>query len=97
MDDDGKDVLRLYIQAISPDICDLEISGLLSELSPVVRKKDSVIVKQGEVACHCYFVLKGCLRMFHADAAGNEFTAGFIIENGSLTILDSYRFNRPSL
>lgn len=96
MADDVKNVLYLYIKSVSPDISDFEILNLLKELNPVSYKKDSVIVQQGKVAFNCYFILKGCLRMFYIDADGNEYTSGFFIENESLAILDSYRFNKPS-
>lgn len=96
MKDEVKNVLYLYVKALSPDLNDMEISDLLKELNPVAYKKNSVLVKQGDVASKCYFILKGCLRLFFIDAEGNEYTSGFFIENESLTILDSYRFNKPS-
>ncbi len=91
-----KEVLHDYVKTITPDLNESEISILLEELNPVTYKKHTVIVAQGEIAANCYFVLKGCLRIFYIDDEGDEHTSGFFIENESLSILDSYRFRKPS-
>jgi CRP-like cAMP-binding protein len=54
--------------------------------------KGTVLVREGEVAGECYFVLRGCLRQFCLIGAQERNTA-FYLEEESATFFESY-FNR---
>jgi CRP-like cAMP-binding protein len=73
-----------------------DIGAVLADLDirPVAR--GTVLVRPGEVAKDCYFVLKGCLRLYFLDAGGAEHSTEFFTEEDALTILEGYRHGRPS-
>lgn len=96
MDSGMKTVLYNYVKSISPASGDKDIDKIIDELRPVKYKRRAVLVKQGTIAYNCYFVIQGCLRLYYRDNEGNEHTSGFFIENDSLTILQSYKFHKPS-
>jgi CRP-like cAMP-binding protein len=96
MGNDGKEDLYNYIKEISPSGSTDEIMKIIEELHPKRYGKGTLLVGQGNTAYNCYFVLKGCLRIFFVDDDGKENTSGFIIENEPVTILQSYRFRKPS-
>lgn len=96
MDNTVHDNLNSYIKSLYPNISESELSALSKEVSCTVYKKNSLLVRQGDIAANCYFILKGCLRLFYVDGEGNEFTSGFFIENESVSILDSYRYGKIS-
>jgi len=69
---------------------------LVDELKPKNYGKRTILVAQDAIARNCYFVIKGCLRLFFLDENGVENTSEFFAEEDSLTIIESYRNNQPS-
>ncbi len=47
-------------------------------------KKGTILLREGEISMHSYFVLKGCLRSYHI-IEGEERTTAFYTEGESLT------------
>lgn len=60
---------------------DEEFSTFLTFLTPVTLKKKELFTVQGEHCRYLAFVNSGCLRAFHTDAKGDEFTMYFAFLN----------------
>lgn len=56
--------------------------------------KNDILLKEGQYAKECYFVLKGCLRSYYLHNE-DEKTTDFFIENEAITPV-SYTTNKPS-
>ncbi|WP_237658392.1 Crp/Fnr family transcriptional regulator [Ureibacillus xyleni] len=54
-----------------------EIQRILNELVVETFPKKTVLLKQGEIATNCYFVLKGCIRQFTINDDGKEVTIDY--------------------
>jgi CRP-like cAMP-binding protein len=92
--DDLRAILQSYVKTLLP-VDGNELDSIVENLRVATYPKGTRLVAQGEVASHCYFVLRGCLRTFHVTE-GREHTAGFFVESETLTIVESYRHRRPS-
>lgn len=88
--------LALFIKEMMPDISEVQLGKLVLDLPVVEYPRNERLVRQGEAAEDCYFVLKGCLRMYYVDEEGNEHTVDFFTELQSLTIFESYKEGKPS-
>jgi len=60
---------------------DENFSALISYLSPVLLKKKEFFTVQGEPCRYLAYVNSGCLRAFHTDTKGDEFTLYFAFAN----------------
>ena len=60
---------------------DEEFDNFISYLTPVVLKKKEYFTKQGEHCRYLAFVNSGCLRAYHTDNKGDEFTMYFAFLN----------------
>ncbi|MBS0029899.1 Crp/Fnr family transcriptional regulator [Chitinophaga sp. 22321] len=72
-----------------------EIDELGNLLTVKTAKKNTVIVKQGQVCCDCYFVLKGCLRQY-VISDGAEKTIAFYTEEQAINFYTSAVQKKPS-
>jgi hypothetical protein len=88
--------LEQFIRIVAPEISDDLVAQLVQALPAVSRSRGEVLVRQGDVAADCYFVLTGCLRMYFTDEQGNEKTSDFFTEQQSLVIFESYKQGLPS-
>lgn len=59
--------------------------------------KGELLLKQGEVASHGFFVKNGCLKSYVVDKAGKEHILQFAPEGWLITDLDSMSNKVPSL
>src|SRR6478609_8574802 len=77
-------------------IDDNEASQLLSylKISSIVKKE--LLLKEGEVCRHNYFVEKGCLRMYFVNDKGTEQITQFAIENWWIADYMSFDRQTPS-
>jgi CRP-like cAMP-binding protein len=91
-----RDLLRSFIRSNSPEVDDSLVEQLVKTVEPKEYPVGTLLVRQGDVATDCYFVLAGCLRMFSLDEEGNEKTVEFFIEQQSVVIYESYTHGRPS-
>ena len=57
-------------------------------------KKNDILLKKGQYAKECYFVLKGCLRSYYL-LDDEEKTTAFFVENDPITPV-SYTMDEPS-
>jgi CRP-like cAMP-binding protein len=89
-------LLRSFIRSNSPQMEDCLVEQLAEAVEPKEYPAGTLLVRQGDVATDCYFVLAGCLRMFSLDEQGNEKTVEFFIELQSVVIYESYTHGRPS-
>lgn len=78
------------------NISENEMADMLRIIHTASFNKNEVILKQGEVGRMAAFVVKGCVRSFYKDEAGEEFTAGFVFENHPLTPMDFFSNPTPS-
>ncbi|MBN2658924.1 MAG: Crp/Fnr family transcriptional regulator [Spirochaetales bacterium] len=88
--------LEAFIRDMMPDITPDQLRELAEALPVIEHRRGTILVRQGDAAEDCYFVLKGCLRLFHTDEEGNEHTAELYTELQSLTIFESYKEGKPS-
>ncbi len=92
----ARDLLRSFIRSNSPDVDDSLVEQLVEAVEPKEFPRGTLLVRQGDVATDCYFVLAGCLRMFSFDEEGNEKTVEFFTEQQSVVIYEGYAHGRPS-
>jgi len=75
---------------------DDEEAKVLAEHNPVrTFKKGTNLLREGEIADKCWFVLKGCVRQYHI-IDGSEKTTFFYTENQSIAPTSSYEKQIPS-
>lgn len=64
---------------------------------PMETKRADLLLREGQVCRHEYFVLNGCCRQYETDAAGNTNILHFAVEGWWVTDLDSMLAETPSL
>lgn len=96
MDEEYRAILQRFVKALQPNLFEEDFLRMSEELKVVGYPAGTLLVRQGGQAPDCYFVLQGCLRTFYQTDDGEEHTSGFFFEGESLTILESYRFQKPS-
>lgn len=57
--------------------------------------KRSILHKQDEVSGRASFIIKGAVRSYYTDRAGEEHTVGFTFENEPLVAIDSFLRQAP--
>lgn len=67
-----------------------EAAFILSFFKAQSFKRNSILLRSGQVAHEVFFVLKGALHQFYTDEAGNERTCNFTFENDFVTDLESF-------
>lgn len=68
----------------------------IAEVIPVhTYEKGKILLRQGEVATKCYFILKGCIRRFHL-INGEEVTTAVYTEEQAVVPFSSYNNQEPS-
>jgi len=55
----------------------------------------TILLKEGEIAGHIYFIKKGCLRLWFNDD-GKDITFQFFFENRAVASIESFLKNAPS-
>lgn len=73
----------------------VEQDHFVSKLIVKRYKRKELILQEGEICKHVYFINKGCLRYFH-KVSGHENTAQFFFENGWYTDFDSLLTGKPT-
>jgi CRP-like cAMP-binding protein len=68
----------------------------LDEFEPVSFKKGEVLLRQGEVCKHLYYILKGGVRCFMLDENGKEVNLHFYFEDELASEFKSLRSEEPS-
>jgi CRP/FNR family transcriptional regulator, anaerobic regulatory protein len=75
---------------------DEEFSKFITYLSPITLKKKDFFTVQGEHCRYLAFVNSGCLRAFHTDSKGDEFTMYFAFINWWTGDKSSFYSDTPS-
>ncbi|WP_256013713.1 Crp/Fnr family transcriptional regulator [Desertivirga xinjiangensis] len=73
-----------------------EIILLTSHFKHKTLKKKQYLLEQGEVARYEYFIIKGCLKTFNVNQAGEESILSFSTENWWVGDLYSFWTGNPS-
>ncbi len=58
-------------------------------------KKDTILLKEGDISFFCYFILKGCIREYYL-IDGEEKTTAFYTEEQSVVSFTSYANQKPA-
>lgn len=90
--------LHRFREAISKyhPVSDETISLFLNEFHPVQLKKGEVLLRQGEVCKHLFFIVKGAIRCFRIDENGKEVNLHFYFEDELASEFKSLRTQEPS-
>ncbi|SEL79165.1 cAMP-binding domain of CRP or a regulatory subunit of cAMP-dependent protein kinases [Chitinophaga rupis] len=87
-------ILANFAMHITLDPAETEYVRSLLQQKQV--KKNSVLLKSGEV-CRCvYFVVKGCLRLYHTDEGGKAHIISFSPENWWAVDIASFYSQTPA-
>ncbi len=86
--------IRKFIENIEP-MSDSDWQFFSSKLQKVKLKKNSLLLKIGEVEDHLCFMRKGVVR-FYVPREDHDLTFGFLFENEFVTAYDSFLMRTPS-
>ena len=89
------EIFKTYLQT-QAHIPDEEIALLTRDLAVKNIEKGKVVLRQGEVCRHSFFVEKGLLRAFTIDGAGKEHIIQFAPERWIISDRSSVYFQEPS-
>jgi len=82
--------------AETDNFSDEDFEKFISFLTPVVIKKKEFFTMQGEHCRYLAFVNSGCLRAFHSDEKGDEYTMYFAFLNWWIGDKTSFYSGTPS-
>jgi CRP-like cAMP-binding protein len=91
------EVLRSIIkEVITPDEQKTErIETCFTEL-PLI-KRNTIILAQGQVCKHFYFIKTGCIRSYYVTKEGLEKTRLIMFEHSPITVLSSFISQKPAV
>jgi len=89
-----QDQLIAYFSAIMPLTAE-EIAGIRESMCIRTFKKGTILLKEGQIAKECYFVLKGCVRQYYV-VEGEEKTSNFFTENQWVVSVNSFMNKTPA-
>jgi CRP-like cAMP-binding protein len=72
------------------------LNAFLNQFELIDLKKGEVLLREGEVCKHLYFILKGGIRCFMNDENGKEINLHFYFEDQLASEFKSLRFQIPS-
>lgn len=78
-------------------IDDAQLAEFLQAFEPVRLRKKEVLLEKDEHSNHMRFVAEGCLRAYHTDEKGGEYTIQFGIPGWWVNDLYSYLSNTPAM
>jgi CRP-like cAMP-binding protein len=84
-----QNALRQHIIARLGDNPD-NLEEVLSYFTPIKAKRNQVLLMQGDVCKHVYYIAKGCLQVFVYDVDGNETTRDIVTEDNWCSELISF-------
>ena len=84
-----------HIQKITVS-ANLEGDRILTFFETRVFNKKGILLEEGKRCSSCFFVVKGCLRLFFTDEKGAEQTLQLALENWWMTDLDAFRSEQKS-
>lgn len=82
------------VYRLGSDIAGLE--EVIEQFKSITVRRNELVLREGEICRHVYFVAKGCLQVFVVDAAGNETTRDIVIEDAWCSELISFGGQQPA-
>jgi CRP-like cAMP-binding protein len=92
--EEGEKKLMAYIGNI-PMLTNDEVQLIVDNSTIRFFKKDSYLLREGQIATECYFVLKGCVREYYL-IDGEEKSTAFFTEGYPVNSFTSVANNAPS-
>lgn len=89
-----KEVLRNFIETFKT-FAPEEIDAIVAHTQLESFKKGTIILREGDVASKCYFIISGCIRQFQL-VNGDEKTTAFFQEGQAAILYSSYLNKIPS-
>lgn len=89
-----KEVLRNFIETFKT-FAPEEIDAIVAHTQLKSFKKGTIILREGDVASTCYFIISGCIRQFQL-VNGDEKTTAFFQEGQAAILYSSYLNKVPS-
>ncbi|MNZ92167.1 Cyclic nucleotide-binding domain protein [compost metagenome] len=77
-------------------LCEEEQKAIVAEIRIEEFNKGTVLMRQGDVPKHCYFVLKGCVRQYSINEAGKEVTSNFYTEEQAIAVFNHHKTYKSS-
>ncbi|WP_282043063.1 Crp/Fnr family transcriptional regulator [Winogradskyella flava] len=74
-----------------------EIEIIASVFHKITLKKGDILLKQGDIDGAQYYILSGCLRAFHLDGQGKDYTIHFGIKDWWISDFTSYSSQEKAL
>ncbi len=78
------------------DLTKDEIQNILSLFKPITLKRETTLLKKGQISDFVIYIAKGVVRTKELNQDGDETTNFFFKENQFLTNLESYNSGEPS-
>lgn len=91
----NESILKNFEKHISLDPAEIEY--VQSLLSTKEIRKNTVLLKTGDLSRHIYFVSKGCLRMYNTDDKGQQHVVSFSPEGWWAVDLSSFHTRNPAI
>ncbi|WP_183597448.1 Crp/Fnr family transcriptional regulator [Paenibacillus phyllosphaerae] len=73
-----------------------EQQAVIEDLVIKEYPKGTVLLRQGDVPTHCYFILQGCVRQFAVHEDGREVTSQFYTEEQAIAVFNLHRSDQAS-
>jgi CRP-like cAMP-binding protein len=89
------DSFKTYFQS-KTNLTDEQFLSITDTLQFKKAEKGSILLRQGEICLHSFFVSKGLLRSYTIDETGKEHIIQFAPENWIISDRSSSYFNEPS-
>jgi CRP-like cAMP-binding protein len=89
------DSFKTYFQS-KTNLTDEQFESITDTLQFKKAEKGSILLRQGEICLHSFFVSKGLLRSYTIDETGKEHIIQFAPENWIISDRSSSYFNEPS-
>lgn len=87
--------LREQLQSLVA-LTDAECDHFFRQLIPKKYKRHELLLREGEVCKHVFFIVSGMTRYFYTNESGAEQTGQFFFETSWYTDYDSFLTGKPS-
>jgi CRP-like cAMP-binding protein len=87
--------LKSILSAYS-DFSEKQLEQISTYFRPVSVKRNEILLREGEICSHFYFVCSGCIRIYFINKEGYEKTRQVILDNHIGTALTSFITQQPS-
>lgn len=89
------DLLKQHlIDRLGKDVPNVE--EVLQHFKPVRVRRNTILLRHGEVCKYVWFVAKGCVQVFVYDAEANEMTRDIVLEHNWVSELISFGNRQPA-